>query len=71
MVVAEKSAYLSDLGVWTLGGSDWLVFILVASLWQGLLIVSWGWLWAIVSLIYTDSAAAIGVFSSHSMPRSS
>jgi hypothetical protein len=26
--------------------------------WQGLLIVSWGWLWAIVSFLYTDSAAS-------------
>lgn len=26
--------------------------------WQGLLIVSWGWFWAIVSFILTDSAAS-------------
>ena len=26
--------------------------------WQGLLIVSWGWLWAIASFIFTDSAAS-------------
>jgi hypothetical protein len=27
-------------------------------LWQGLLIVSWGWLWAVFSFIRTDSAAS-------------
>ena len=26
--------------------------------WQGLLIVSWGWLWAVVSFLLTDSAAS-------------
>jgi hypothetical protein len=26
--------------------------------WQALLIVSWGWLWAIASFVFTDSAAS-------------
>ncbi|HEX4412462.1 MAG TPA: hypothetical protein VH107_02465 [Lacipirellulaceae bacterium] len=30
--------------------------------WQSLLIVSWGWIWATVSYIYTDSAASYWCF---------
>jgi len=70
LVFAAESACVCSLGLrlWALViGAPFLLWW--RPFWQSVLIVSWGWIWATMSYIYTDSAPVSGAFTCRSTPR--